>query len=465
MNRVELKELGIDREAWDEVYAVVQAKRADGMPMSGIKVLLKDIVRNVDTVSRDQYEAVSVALADKILALRNDPHVFVERDEPAPYRIWGDHSTIEAEAIQQLVDACRLPAAVRAALMPDAHFGYGLPIGGVLAMRNAVVPYAVGVDIACRMCLTVTDLSTLMLEQDHDRLVKAIERNTRFGMGASFARSGRRRHRVMDEDWGISPVTNQNYHRAWEQLGSSGGGNHFVEFGIYEGDDGIKYLALMSHSGSRGTGMAVANHYSKLAAQRCHGLPKELKNLAWLSLDSEEGHEYWAAMELMGRYASANHELIHDTILRTLGAETIFRVENHHNFAWKETHDGEEVVVHRKGATPAQEGVKGVIPGSMGTPAYLVEGKGSDASLCSAAHGAGRRMSRTEAKRRFSRDQMEQFLFRAGVNVISGGLDECPMAYKDIHRVMADQADLVDVKGTFRPKLVKMAPEQKGRRR
>jgi tRNA-splicing ligase RtcB len=462
MNPNELVELGIPKMVHKEAHAVIRERRAENVPMDMIQALLRDIATNPDMIASDTGDAATRMLATRLVALRTDPYQYRPRSEPAPYEMWGDPATIEVEAVGQMHDACTVPAATRGALMPDVHLGYGLPIGGVLATKGTVIPYAVGVDIACRMCLSVTDLPVSLLEEDQPRLVKAIERNTRFGPGAHFKK--RRRHAVMDHpDWDESPVTRARKATAWDQLGTSGAGNHFVEFGIFEAD-GEERLALMSHSGSRGIGMAVANFYSSIAAEKCRDLPRRLKHLAWLDLNRVEGIEYWTAMELMGRYASANHELIHDTILRTLGGETLQRVENHHNFAWLEEHDGAEVVVHRKGATPAHEGVLGIIPGSMGTPAYLVEGKGSAASLCSASHGAGRKMSRTEAKRRFKEDEMDQFLFKAGVTLISGGLDESPMAYKDIGRVMAAQSDLVEVKGTFRPKLVKMAPDR-GKRR
>jgi tRNA-splicing ligase RtcB len=181
-----------------------------------------------------------------------------------------------------------------------------------------------------------------------------------------------------------------------------------------------------------------------------------------LSLDSEEGQEYWAAMELMGRYAAANHALIHRHLARYLRLNVLLDVENHHNFAWKERHviDGVErdVVVHRKGATPAGAGVLGIIPGSMASPGFLVRGKGEPASLKSAAHGAGRVMSRTKAIETFEWEKVNRVLKERGVKLISAGLDEVPGVYKDIHQVMAAQADLVEVLGRFDPKLVKMAP-------
>ena len=375
----------------------------------------------------------------------------------APYRQWG--TDLEPESVQQLENACKLPVAVRGALMPDAHRGYGLPIGGVLATRNAVIPYAVGVDIACRMKMSVIDLP---VDTDPVRLTKAIERETRFGVGAAF--KDRREHEVLDEDWSVTPLTNNLKDKAWSQLGTSGSGNHFVEFGVFETKDsslGVPpgtYLALLSHSGSRGSGATIADHYSKLAMRKRPELPRELTHLAWLDLDTEEGQEYWSAMELMGKYAAANHACIHRHVTRHLGARVLLDLENHHNFAWKERHDGEDVIVHRKGATPAGKGVLGIIPGSMATSTYIVRGKGSDASLHSAAHGAGRVMSRTAAKKNLDWKTAMRLLNERGVTLLSAGLDEVPMVYKDIDEVMAAQADLVEPIARFLPKLVKMAP-------
>ena len=390
---------------------------------------------------------------------------FRPRESPAPYRIWGEN--LEPDAVQQLKNACSLPVAVSGALMPDAHVGYGLPIGGVLATRNAVIPYAVGVDIACRMKMTVLDLPLTVLADPQARLSKVLERETRFGMGAAF--KTRHRHDVMDRDWRVTPVTARLKDRAWAQLGTSGSGNHFVEFGeLTVIDDRVgltrgHYLALLSHSGSRGTGAQVAQHYSKLARELHQELPRELSHLAWLDLSTEAGQEYWAAMELMGKYAAANHELIHKSIARALNVDVALDIENHHNFAWRERHrlsDGAEaeLIVHRKGATPAGAGVVGIIPGSMGTPGYVVHGRGVEASLNSAAHGAGRRMSRTQAKRTFTWEDAQTFLRERGVKLLSAGLDEVPMAYKDIDQVMASQSDLVEPLAKFEPRLVKMAP-------
>ena len=395
----------------------------------------------------------------RVLREQSARPVFRERAEPAPYKIWGEG--LEAGAVDQLKQATRLPVAAAGALMPDAHLGYGLPIGGVLATENAVIPYAVGVDIACRMRLSVLDIPAADLKRLNDQLVRTLQRETKFGAGGEFQNP--LEHDVLDEDWSVAPVTKRVFDKARAQLGTSGSGNHFVEFGILTIDHADlslepgQYLALLSHSGSRGSGATVADFYSRLARDRHPELPPELSRLAWLDLSSQEGQEYWAAMELMGKYAAANHELIHKRIVKAIGAKAIASVENHHNFAWKEQHGGRELIVHRKGATPAARGVLGVIPGSMATPGFVVRGKGEPQSLQSASHGAGRVMSRTAAREKFRWAHFKDMLERAGVQLLSAGIDEAPGVYKDIHSVMAAQSDLVDVVARFDPKIVKMA--------
>jgi len=378
-----------------------------------------------------------------------------------PYRTWGAEG-IEQGAITQMEAACRLPVAVGGALMADAHQGYGLPIGGVLALDNAVCPYAVGVDIACRMKLTVFGGRPFELDSYRARYCDLLERNTYFGVGVEHR--GNNGHEVLTRDWGVSPVTLENQAKARRQLGTSGSGNHFVEWGVVTFDEKTldknnqslslagPLIALMSHSGSRGTGAAVCNHYSKIAKAK----RPEYGDLAWLDLGTPEGDEYFAAMNLMGEYSAANHDVIHREIAKAADLQPIFTVQNHHNFAWKETHGGKEVIVHRKGATPAGAGVLGVIPGSMGTPAYIVRGKGNAESLNSASHGAGRCMSRTAAKKVFNyRDEIAKLSAR-NITVLSAGADEVVGVYKDIEQVMAAQSDLVEVVAKFEPLIVKM---------
>ena len=457
MNTNDLIRLGVPQgDAQKLAYAHMKRLFAGGMDREQVEAELFAIVADPPAFFGD---AVRAPLAR---AIYRPP--FTPRAELAPWKQWGEG--LEPDAVRQMANACALPVAIAGALMPDAHVGYGLPIGGVLATENAVIPYAVGVDIACRMKLTVYDRKANTLAGQRDRLANLIEDETRFGMGCEFKQ--RRDHDVLNDDWSVSPVTQRLRDKAWAQLGTSGSGNHFVEFGAFTvttDDLGLapgEYLALLSHSGSRGTGAQVCDYYSKRAMARHESLPKELKHLAWLSLDDADGQEYWAAMNLMGRYAAANHALIHKHIGRKLGAELILDIENHHNFAWKERHvvGGVErgVIVHRKGATPAGAGVLGIIPGSMASPGYVVRGKGQPESLESASHGAGRVMSRTKALQSFTWSAVKKQLAAAGVELLSAGLDEVPGVYKDIDTVMAAQTDLVEVLGRFDPKLVKMCP-------
>jgi tRNA-splicing ligase RtcB len=384
---------------------------------------------------------------------------------PINYKEWGG-DMIDDATRKQMEIACELPCAVFAALMPDAHVGYGLPIGGNLATDNAAIPYAVGVDIACRMRCTIIDKSPGTIDTEFEKYRLALERGTLFGAGVKW--QNKKSHPVLDEDWDVTPLTKGLKDKAHEQLGSSGSGNHFVEFGTVEvlNEYAAKrlnlpgpgnYVGLLSHSGSRNPGKCVCDYYSKVARDR---LPKryveQFGYLAWLPLDTQEGEEYWLAMNLMGQFAAANHEVIHRDVIRELGATAICHVENHHNFAWKETHEGREVIVHRKGATPAGAGVLGVIPGSMGDACYIVQGKGNPDSLNSASHGAGRAMSRKEAKGKFNWAFWRAELKRRNVVLLHGGLDEVPGAYKPIDEVMKAQQDLIDPLARFTPRIVEM---------
>ena len=382
------------------------------------------------------------------------------------YSIFGE-SYIEEGARNQMDIAMKLPITVAGALMPDAHQGYGLPIGGVLATNNSIIPYGVGVDIGCRMALSIFDIPEKHYFGKDDKYKRELIAFTRFGAGREFRGLERADHEVMEsEAFNATPFLKNLHGKAWAQLGTSGGGNHFVEFGIIEfaeRDEALnidkgRYVALLTHSGSRGLGATIAGHYTKLAKELCK-LPKEAANLAYLDLNSAEGQEYWIAMNLAGDYASACHEVIHKRLTKAIGAKVLAKVENHHNFAWKETLNGEEVIVHRKGATPAAKGVMGIIPGSMTAPGFLVRGKGKDSAINSASHGAGRLMSRSKAIQSITKSDMKAILKDHGVTLIGAGLDEAPMAYKDIHQVMAAQTDLVDVVAKFEPKMVRMADD------
>jgi len=388
------------------------------------------------------------------------------RESPLPYPIWG-REHIEDGAISQMDNAMRLPITVTGALMPDAHVGYGLPIGGVLATENVVIPYAVGVDIACRMRLSIYEVSPILIGQKKGIFEESLWNETAFGMGAKWTGSKRASHPVLDDEaWEATRQLQTLHDTAYAQLGTSGTGNHFVEWGSFRLDEemfGLKpgeYLALLSHSGSRGVGAKIADRFSKLAMEKHPDLDKSVRRLAWLNLDSEDGQEYWLSMELAGRFASANHYIIHKRVAAAIGLKEVGVVENHHNFAWVEKlTDGRTVIVHRKGATPAGKGVMGVIPGSMGDAGYSVRGRGVSESLESASHGAGRLMSRKAALNSISKRERDDYLKERGVTLLGGGLDESPQAYKPVDKVLAAQGDLVDVVGKFTPKIVRMADE------
>ncbi len=398
------------------------------------------------------------------------------KSSPVPYRIWGE-KYIESETMTQMNGAARLPVAVAGALMPDAHLGYGLPIGGVLATENSVIPYAVGVDIACRMMLSIFPSSPNVLKNqkssEYKHLYSALLNNTIFGAGAAGIHDGKIEHPILDKShWELSELTRSLRQTAIYQIGTSGGGNHFVEWGeleITNSENPFKlavghYLALLSHSGSRGVGFKIANYYTKIAMSQMSELDHAVRHLAWLPLDQDLGKEYWDAMQLAGEFASANHHVIHQRISNAVGITSIASIENHHNFAWREkiVINGKEIdaIVHRKGATPAGKGVLGIIPGTMADPGYLVMGKGNSQSLNSASHGSGRQMARTKAKKTITHEQHMEYLLKHGIDLIGGGLDESPQAYKPIEAVMEEQKDLVEVLGKFQPKIVRMAAEE-----
>lgn len=383
-----------------------------------------------------------------------------------PYTLYGAEH-IEEGARKQMDIAMRLPVTVAGALMPDAHQGYGLPIGGVLATRNAIIPYGVGVDIGCRMALSIFDISATYFHENEAKFKRELIAHTKFGAGHGFHGQYKSDHEVLNRaEFNLTPFIKNLHDKAYSQLGSSGGGNHFAEWGIieFEKRDEVlniekgSYLALLTHSGSRGLGATLAGYYTKLAKENCK-LPEEAANLAYLDLNSEAGHEYWLAMNLAGDYASACHEIIHNKLSKAVGAEVLAKVENHHNFAWKETWNTEEVIVHRKGATPAAKGVMGIIPGSMTAPGFLVRGKGVADAINSASHGAGRQMSRSKAFKSVTKEEMRKVLKDHNVTLIGAGLDEAPMAYKDINLVMEAQKELIDVVAKFTPKMVRMADD------
>ena len=427
--------------------------------------ILKDVLASPENYLADE---VLCKIAEKLVAVPEEKRMEIPLTEKGiHYNVFGAKH-IEEGALKQMEIASRLTVSVAGALMPDAHQGYGLPIGGVLATNNAIIPYAVGVDIGCRMCLSIFSINPVELRQREAYFQRELIAHTLFGAGRDFntreKREGMTAHEVLDrKEFSDIPFLNNLQNKAANQLGSSGSGNHFVEFGeveITEAENSFnvpvgKYVGLLSHSGSRGMGAMIAGNYTKIAMEKTV-LPSEAKHLAWLDMDTEAGIEYWLAMNLAGDYASACHHIIHAKISKAIGETPLAMIENHHNFAWKEIYEGREVMVHRKGATPASKDVLGIIPGSMTAPGFIVKGKGEAASLFSASHGAGRKMSRTKALANITHEILKKELAIHGVKLIGGGLDEAPHAYKDINEVMQSQTALVDVLGKFYPKIVQM---------
>ncbi|GAB1472434.1 RtcB family protein [Chloroflexota bacterium] len=452
------KSIGLAKEAGNKMIT-------NGMDRDAVLAQL-DAVRN--SPGSFLADGLLADLAREILRKNKNDEPSDEdlRESSLPFPIWG-RDNIDVEAIKQMENSMRLPVTVTGALMPDAHVGYGLPIGGVLATENVVIPYAVGVDIACRMRLSLYEISPILMGQKKGMFENALLDQTAFGMGSSWKGSKRAQHEVLDDNaWLATRQLKVLKDTAVNQLGTSGTGNHFVEWGsfsLHEPMFGLKsgeYLALLSHSGSRGVGAKIADRFSKLAMEKHPDLDKSVRYLAWLDLDSEDGQEYWLSMELAGRFASANHYIIHKRVAAAVGLKEVAVVENHHNFAWVEQlPDGREVIVHRKGATPAGAGVLGVIPGSMADAGYLVRGRGVSESLQSASHGAGRRMSRKAAINSISKHERDDYLKERNITLLGGGIDESPQAYKQIEDVIAAQHDLVEVLGKFTPRIVRMADE------
>ena len=364
-----------------------------------------------------------------------------------PVLSWAED--LDRETVRQAENLARLPlAAGHVAIMPDAHVGYGMPIGGVLAARGVVIPNAVGVDIGCGMCARRSSLTSLRRDE-LERICAVIRRLVPLGF-----RHHRRKQRqdLMPAAGERLPVVEREYENALFQLGTLGGGNHFIE--IQQGSDGRVWL--MVHSGSRNLGFRVANHYNRTAAELNRRWKESAPpgwQLAHLPAASREGRLYLAEMRFCVEFAAANRRLIMERVEEAVrecrpGAEFDRFIDIAHNHAALERHFGEEVYVHRKGATPAERGMYGIVPGSQGSPSYIVRGLGNPESFRSCAHGAGRRLGRKQARRLLSLEEERKRLDRQGIvhSLASrNDLDEAAGAYKDITRVMRLQDDLVEV--------------------
>ncbi len=375
-----------------------------------------------------------------------------------PIKMWL--SRIEEDALEQYYNIARLPFVFRVAAMPDSHLGYGMPIGGVLATKGYIVPNAVGVDIGCGMYAIRTNLRYLPREV----LIK-IRRDIKKLVPVGFKKHSKPQEGM--PNWNqrfVAPsVVTAEWENAERSLGTLGGGNHFIE--IQRGDDGFIYV--MIHSGSRNLGKKIADHYNKLAVEKNEewfsSVPKKWQ-LAFLPIHSAHGRHYQNEMEYAVRFAFANRLLMmdrveeafrnHVTDVRFFGGDA---VNIAHNFARMENHFGENVMVHRKGATPAYKDELGIIPGSQRTPSYIVRGKGNKESMMSCSHGAGRKMGRIQARKTLDLDIEKAAMDAKGIlHDIQGkkNLDEAGGAYKDIDDVMAHQSNLVDIVRRLEPMAV-----------
>jgi len=375
----------------------------------------------------------------------------------------------EAGAWEQAKNLARLPFVFKqVCLMPDTHQGYGMPIGGVIATEGVVIPNAVGVDIGCGMCAVKTSLEAEMLDKETIKKIfggsKDYHGGIRSVVPVGFSHHSKKQgeslmpsmyHDERDEKY--FPIVKQEYESALKQIGTLGGGNHFIE--IQKDQDG--YVWIMIHSGSRNLGFKVANHYNKLAVDlntKWHtSVPKKWE-LAFLPLDSEEGQSYLREMQYCVDFAFANRRLMMDRIIDCFNddnpdkykpvAYSTNMINIAHNYASLENHFGKNVMIHRKGATLARENTIGIIPGSQGTKSYIVSGKGNPDSFMSCSHGAGRRMGRTKAIAELNLEDEINKMNEQGI--IHGmrhkkDLDESASAYKDIDVVMKEQEDLVDI--------------------
>ena len=373
--------------------------------------------------------------------------------ERLPIKLWLAEDQMEAEALEQARNLANLPFAVlHIAIMPDTHQGYGMPIGAILATQGAIVPNAVGVDIGCGMCSLRTNLTDVATSD-----LKAI-----MGLIRDTVPVGFNHHKTrQDEAWmperkGELPIVDQEYENALYQIGTLGGGNHFIE--IQKGSDG--HIWIMIHSGSRNVGFTVANHYDDMAKQLNKAAGEDVpRDLAHIPESSEYFELYWNEMNYCLEFALANRKLMMERVksafsevLREVGFADF--INKPHNFAAEEVHFGKSVIVHRKGATRARKGEWGMIPGSQGTRSFLVRGKGEAQSFESCAHGAGRIMSRAKARRTLDLKEEVTALKELGVlHAIRHrqDLDEAPGSYKNIDEVMKNQVDLVDVQIELQP--------------
>ncbi len=379
-----------------------------------------------------------------------------------PVKVFTDD--VDPHARAQLANVAQLPIVFgHIAAMPDVHVGKGATVGSVIPTRRAIIPAAVGVDIGCGMNAVRLSLKSVDLPDSLALVRSAIERAVPVGFdehGETGARRdactplARRLERITRKHPKIAKMQRDHDKKWVRQMGSLGGGNHFIEICL----DEAEHVWIMLHSGSRGVGNCIGQYFIAAAREQAqkHDVRLPDRDLAWFDEGSKLFDDYVEAVGWAQDYAFANRREMMDLILGVLRRElpefesTNEAINCHHNYVQQEEHFGERVYVTRKGAISARDGQLGIIPGSMGTRSYIVRGKGNPESFCSCAHGAGRRMSRSEAKRRFSRADLEAQTQGVECRKDKGVLDEIPGAYKDIDRVMADQTDLVEVVHTLK---------------
>jgi len=368
--------------------------------------------------------------------------------EKLPIKMWL--TDIEDGALQQAKNLANLPFVYKwISIMPDSHQGYGMPIGGVMATQGVIVPNAVGVDIGCGMAAIKTSLTDISTEE-----LKLVMGKIRDVIPVGF------NHHPEDQEWDgfddapdIQTIQDQ-LPSARKQLGTLGGGNHFIE--IQKGSD--DHIWIMIHSGSRNFGKKTADIYHKLAQKLCDRWHVQLpdKDLAFLPIETSEGKEYFQAMKYCLNFAEGNRDLMARRTLLCLSSVVDCYMEDeidiHHNYAAFENHYGKDVLVHRKGATKATLGLRGIIPGSMGTSSYITKGLGNPESFESCSHGAGRRMGRKDAVRTLNlKDEQDKMTGIVHGLRDASNLDEAPGAYKNIDEVMKNQEDLVEIKISLKP--------------
>ena len=369
-----------------------------------------------------------------------------------PVKIWTDD--VEESAMQQIENLCTLPFLFHhLAIMPDVHAGMGMPIGGVLACVDAVIPNAVGVDIGCGMCAVKTNWRVEDISADvlRKQIMRGIRERIPLGMDHHKERQDES-YLPQGHDIDKLTVVKAQYISAQRQVGTLGGGNHFIE--LQRDEQGM--LWIMIHSGSRNLGKQVGDHYNKLAVmlnERWHSVVKPELRLAFLPLRTQEFNDYWAEMQFCVEFALCNRRLMMERIQEVIadalpGIEFEPMINIAHNYAAWEHHYGKNVIVHRKGATLAREGIVGIIPGSQGTASYIVEGLGNPDSFNSCSHGAGRLMSRTAAVKTLSlEDEVKKLNDQGIVHAIRSqrDLEEAAGAYKDIEQVINNELDLVKI--------------------